>query len=108
MNPYIEKLNAFLETKPPVLKLEDAGSILELLCYYYCMTNSVDNAIIHCQFRSLNDALPKLSIDEFDAVFTITADLCLSYEKQAFMDGVLVGMQLFKELNEVPEVAPGV
>ena len=104
MNPYIEKLKTFLETKPPVLKFDDANTILDLLGYYYCVSNSVDNAIIHCQFRSLYDTLPKLTLEEFDAVFAITADLCLSYEKQAFMDGVLVGMQLFKELNGLPEI----
>lgn len=103
MNPYIEKLKTFLANKPPVLKFEDADTILELLCYYYCMANSVDNAMIHCQFRTLYDALPKLSLDEFDSVFAITADLCLSYEKQAFTDGVLVGMQLFEELRKLPE-----
>lgn len=103
MNPYIEKLKAFLETKHPVLKFDDADTILELLCYYYCASNSVDNTIIHCQFHALYDTLPRLSLDEFDAVFAITADLCLSYEKQAFMDGVLVGMQLFKELYGFPE-----
>lgn len=103
MNPYIEKLNHFLASQPPVIKDNSANTILELLCYYYCSANSVDSAIIHCQFRTLYDTLPKLSIEEFDAVFAITADLCLSYEKQAFMDGVLVGMQLFKELNALPE-----
>lgn len=103
MNPYIEKLKDFLKSRPPVLKFDDANSILELLCYFYCAGNSVDNAIIHCQFRALNDALPKLTLEEFDTVFAITADLCLSYEKQAFTDGVLVGMQLFKELNGLPE-----
>lgn len=103
MSPYIEKLKTFLETKPPVLKFDDANSILELLCYYYCMANAVDNTIIHCQFRTLQDTLPRLTIAEFDAVFAITADLCLSYEKQAFIDGVLVGMQLFEELHGVPE-----
>ena len=103
MNPYIEKLQTFLATKPPAIKIDDADTILELLCYYYCSANSVDNAIIHCQFRTLYDTLPKLSIEEFDSVFAITAELCLSYEKQAFIDGMHVGMQLFKELNGLPE-----
>lgn len=102
MNPYIEKLKQFLISQPPVIKDDDANTILELLCYYYCSANSVDSALIRCQFRAADDALPKLSIEEYDALFAITTDLCLSYEKQAFMDGVRVGMQLFQELNALP------
>lgn len=99
MNPYIEKLNEFLATQPPILRTEDAGTLLELLCYYYCCTNSVDSTLIRCQFHAAENALPKLSIEEYDAFFAITTELCLSYEKKAFTDGILVGMQLFKELN---------
>lgn len=99
MNPYIEKLNRFLADQPPVIRCEDAKTILELLCYYYCSFHSVDSAIIRSQFHDLHTTLPRLTFEEHDAVFAATTELCASYEKKAFMDGVQVGMQLFKELN---------
>ncbi len=102
MNPYIEKLKQFLISEPPVIKDDSASTILELLCYYYCSANTVDSALIRCQFSAAENALPKLSIKEYDAFFDITTHLCTSYEKKAFMDGVRVGMQLFQELNDLP------
>lgn len=102
MNPYIEKLKQFLLSEPPTFQDENANSILELLCYYYCSANTVDNASIRCQFHAAENALPKLTIEEYDAFFGITTHLCASYEKKAFMDGVQVGMRLFQELNDVP------
>ncbi len=102
MNQYIEKLKDFLISQPETLQDDNANSILELLCYHYCSTNTVDSALIRCQFHAAENALPKLSIEEYDAFFNITTQLCTSYEQKAFMDGVRVGMQLFQELNDLP------
>ena len=102
MNLYIENLKQFLISEPQNFQDEDANSILELLCYHYCATNTVDSALIRCQFHAAENALPKLTIEEYDAFFNITTQLCTSYEKKAFTDGVRVGMQLFQELNNLP------
>lgn len=100
MNRYIEKLKAFLAEQSSNFPFDDANSILEVLCYYYSCENSVDNAVIRCQFKELNDILSKLTLAEMDAVFAITCDLCASHTRKAFLDGIHAGMHLFMQLGE--------
>jgi hypothetical protein len=100
MNRYINKLKSFLANQSANFPFDDANSVLEVLCYYYCSTNSVDNAVIRCQFKELNDILCRLSLTENDAVFAITGDLCTSHMRKAFLDGVRAGMCLYHELDD--------
>lgn len=100
MNICIQNLKSFLSDQPANFPFIDGNSILEVLCYYYCASNSVDNALIRCQFKELNDILCKLTLAENDAVFTITGDLCTSHMRQAFIDGVRTGLHLFSELEK--------
>lgn len=102
MNRYIENLKSFLAEQTANYAYDDANSLLEMLYYYYTANNPVDNGVIRCQFKELNDILCHLSTAETDAVFSLTGDLCVSYERQAFLDGIHVGMRLFSELNELP------
>ena len=102
MNRYIENLKSFLSKQAPNYLYDDANSLLEMLCYYYTISNPVNNAVIRCQFKELDDVLCRLSLPEIDAVFSLTCDLCVSHERQAFLDGIHVGMRLFSELNELP------
>ena len=99
MNRYIENLRSFLLEQAPSFQYKDADSLLEMLCYYYCSANPVDNAVIRCQFKALNDTVRQMSVEESDAVFSAACDLCISYERQAFLDGLRTGMQLLTELN---------
>lgn len=102
MNRYIENLKSFLAEQAPNYSYDDINSLLEMLYYYYTISNPVDNAVIRCQFKELNDVLCHLSLKEIDAVFALTGDLCVAYERQAFLDGIHVGARLFSELNELP------
>lgn len=86
---------------------DDAHSLLEMLYYYYTAGNPVDNAVIRCQLKELNDVLSYLPLSENDAVFSFVVDLCITHERQAFLDGVHVGMRLFSELNELPSDVQG-
>lgn len=101
MNRYIENLKSFLAEQTNYI-YDDANSLLEMLYYYYTASNPVDNAVIRCQFKELNDVLRHLSLTEIDAVFSLAGDLCVTHERKAFLDGIHVGMQLFSELNELP------
>ena len=99
MNRYIENLKSFLVEQSPNFCFDDAKSMLDMLCYYYCSANPVDNAVIRCQFKVLNDIVRPMTVEESDAVFSVVCDLCLSYERQAFLDGLRAGMRLFSELS---------
>lgn len=101
MNRYIENLKGFLSEQSPHYGFDDANSLLEMLCYYYMEHNPVDSGVIRCQFRELDAILSKLSLSDNNAIFHLTGTLCASYEKQAFMDGIAVGWQLYTELNQI-------
>lgn len=100
MNYYIEKLKTFLAEQPPHYGYTDANSILEMLYCYYSEENPIDNAIIRCRFKELDNILCRLPLTDNDAVFSLTCKLCSSYEQQAFLEGIQVGMRLFEELGD--------
>lgn len=102
MNRYIENLKSFLAEQTPNYIYDDANSILELLCYCYMDSNPVDSAVIRYQFMEMDSILNRLSLAENDAIFSLVCNLCIAHERQAFRDGIQVGMQLFSELNELP------
>jgi len=106
MNRYIECLNEYLEAQAPSYGDEDAHSLLEMLYSFYSSENPVFNAEIRHQFQALDDILGQLTLPENDAVFSLTAQLCYAHERQAFMDGIHVGMRLFTELNGSPANHP--
>lgn len=101
MNRYIENLKAFLAKQAPNFGYDDASSILEMLYYYYTLANPVDNAVIRCQLKELDDVLRKLPQEDMDAVFDLSSGLCAACERQAFIDGIQVGIRLYTELAEV-------
>lgn len=98
MNRYIQNLRSFLAEQHPSFGFDDAHSILEMLYYYYTQDNPIDSALIRCRFKELDDRLPHLTVKENDAIFSVIMDLCSEYERQAFLQGVQVGMRLFDEL----------
>ena len=100
MKRYIEKLKNFLSEQSPDFGYNDADSILEMLYYCYTEENAVDSAVIRCQFKDLDDILSKLSWSENEKVFCLAIDLCICHAKQAFTEGVQVGMRLFTELQD--------
>ena len=99
MNRYIENLKTFLTEQASCFAYDDANSVLEMLCYYYMDANPVDNGVIRCQFKEVDTVLSKLSWVECERVFSLVVDLCMSHTRQAFIDGVHVGMRLFTELQ---------
>lgn len=98
MNQCVQNLKAFLAEQHPSFGFDDANSILEMLYYYYSQDNPVDSAVIRCRFKELDDQISHLTVKENNAVFSVVMGLCSEYERQAFLQGVQVGMRLFNEL----------
>ena len=98
MNPYIEKLKGYLQNSNE--KLETGGGILELLCYYYTEEHPLDTAVIRERMRQVDAILSRLSLEDNDAVFNLTVQICDEYIKQAFLIGARTGAQLILELQQ--------
>lgn len=103
MNRYIENLKSFLAEQTPCFGYDGAESLMEMLYYYYTVANPIDNAVICCQFKELNDILRRLTVEENDGIFDVVSDLCTAHERQAFLEGICVGLRLFTELSDLPE-----
>ena len=93
MNRYIEKLNAMLAEQPLKCDGTDADFVLDMLYFYYMDANPVDSAVVRCQFHELDKVLP-------NRVFLLSVGLCVSHAREAFSEGVKVGMRLFTELKK--------
>ena len=101
MNLNPKSLKSFLANNRPNFGYDDANSLMEMLHYYYTICNPVDNAAIRCQFNHLHEILYRFTPEDAETIFSVTADLCGSYERQAFIDGIHVGIRLFAELSEI-------
>ena len=60
MNPYLEKLKAYLAQWPPELGYDDMSSLLELLCYHFTVTHSIEDAIIRSQLLDVDNILKNI------------------------------------------------
>lgn len=98
MNHCIQNLKSFLAEQHPSFGFDDANSILEMLYYYYTQDNPIDSALIRCRVKELDECIPRLTGMESNAIFSATMGLCGEYERQAFLEGIQVGMRLFDEL----------
>lgn len=97
MNPYIEKLNAFLEQQP-AYKTADAASVLEVLQYYYTLEHPIDSTLIRCQFHEVDACLQRLTFEENNNLFRLICDLCCQHANDAFLRGLHTGLQLHTQL----------
>lgn len=57
-----------------------------MLYYYYAEDNPIDSAMIRYWFKELDDRISRLSIEENNAIFSLTVGLCAAYERQAFLE----------------------
>lgn len=93
----------YLAERPIQYGYDSAESLLELLCYCYMEKNPIENAVIHYQFKVLDDALSKLTLQENDKMMDTVVRLCFEYSKRAFSEGLRTGIQLTAELAEYRE-----
>ena len=100
MNPYLEKLKAYLAQWPPELGYDDMSSLLELLCYHFTVTHSIEDAIIRSQLLDVDNILKKLSPQEHTAISDKVCDLCMHYSGLAFAEGARTGARITLELLE--------
>ena len=91
MNPYLEKLCSALSdwNDPPVL---------EVLYGCYRELYPSDGEEICANFTALNDVLSKLTLKECDQVWDLTCRLCGDHEREGFLAGLHVGVELAMEL----------
>ena len=100
MDHYVNMLKAYLLENPSPSGNCQANSLLGMLycCYFQC--HNIENEQIKNHFDSLDSITSKLSAEESDQIFNISAALCEKYQQEAFCQGLLVGFRLFQELSQ--------
>ena len=100
MNPHIEKLKKYLDSQPVNAVCNDAKSLMDLLCYIYMTESPLDSATLRFQFQKADQILERLSLEENDQLFYLTMQICDTYIRMAFQDGIHVGYHLMAELSD--------
>ncbi len=98
MNPYIEKINAYLAEHAPDYCYQDARSLLEMFYNFYTESNPIDNSVLHAHYRKLDRYLQCFTAKEQDDLFSLIYSIYAEQEKAAFMEGLHVGTRLTLEL----------
>ena len=100
MKPYSEALRDHLQTHPYDIGDPDCENILNLLYRAYAETHESDPPEIQAGFMEMEEFLKTLPLDDNNAVFNLTCQLCTACEKKAFLDGLQFGAELMLELKE--------
>ena len=98
MKPISEALRTYLDTHPFDSGTCDSETVLEQLYQAYTDSHESDPTDITALFRELSEHLERLPLDTNNSIFRLTCDLCIAYEKKAFLDGVQYGAHLIHEL----------
>ena len=98
MKPISEALKAYIDTHPFDGGACDSETVLEQLYQAYSDSHESDPSNITALFRELSEFLETLPLDTNNSIFRLTCDLCIAYERKAFLDGVQYGAYLIHEL----------
>lgn len=98
MHIYLEALDRYLVDHIPTSDNMDIHSAVEFLYASYTEWNPIHTEEIKSNFRALGPIMDALSRTHADLLFTKVCDLCMAFEKEAFLDGLYMGAKLASEL----------
>ena len=99
MDEFMNALQTNLATQQPNFP-DNAESILEVLFDAYNEASGFDNAAIKSDFEELYRLMNDKPLKEIDEIIYAVCTLCRDHEKAGFVEGVMVGMSLTKEVNK--------
>ena len=99
MDEFLNALQSKLDTLQPNYP-DNAESILDVLFDAYNESSGFDNAAIKADFEELYQLMNGKPLKEIDEIIYAVCTLCRDHEKAGFVEGVMVGMSLTKEVNK--------
>ena len=99
MKSISEALGAYMQTHPFESGDPDCRTVLDQLYHAYTDSYKSDPPDITALFRELSEYLETLPMDTNNSIFRLTCDLCIAYERKAFLDGLQYGAELILELQ---------
>lgn len=77
----------------------NAKDIGDRLYWYYMEHSRIDNDKTNACYAALREKV-NLPLREYDEVLYIVSDLCLEHGRQAFSEGLKVGMLMMQEMGK--------
>ena len=98
MNPYFEKLKAYIDAHPP--NYGDGESVLTMLYECHNESNPYDYEQIKEDFNELYSLMNGMELREMDRIIYPVCKLCRDHERSGFIEGIKIGVLLQAELTE--------
>ena len=99
MESIIVRLDEYIKTHPVDLGDSECKTVLDQLYQAYAESHESDPPEIGDGFSKLEDYLCALPLADNNAVFKLCCQLCTTYERKGFLDGVQYGAHLMCELG---------
>ena len=94
-----EALRAYMLAHPFESGDPDCKPVLDQLYHVYTDSHESNPPDITALFRELSEHLETLPLDTKNSIFRLACDLCIAYERKAFLDGLQYGAELILELQ---------
>ena len=98
MEKILQNLKIYIETHPFDSGSDACATVLDQLYLAYANSHESDPPEIRDGFKELDKFLEGLSLDDNNAVWNLCCQICTAYEHKAFIDGLLYGAFLMREV----------
>ena len=99
MDKIAQQLKAYIDTHPFDPGDSDCETVLDQLYQAYAESHESDPPEISDGFKELEEYLCSIPLEDNNTVFSICCCLCSAYEYKSFIDGLLYGAHLIKNLH---------
>ena len=98
MDKITKRLKDYIDAHPFDPGDSDCETVLDQLYQAYAESHESDPLEISDGFKELDKFLEGLSLDDNNAVWNLCCQICTDYEHKAFIDGLLYGAFLMREV----------
>ena len=98
MDKITKRLKDYIDAHPFDPGDSDCETVLDQLYQAYAESHESDPPEIRDGFKELDDLLGDLSLNDNNAVWNLCCQICTAYEHKAFIDGLLYGVFLMREV----------
>ena len=96
MNQFYDALKRIVTDHQP--NFGDGDSVLTMLYEAYSECNRLDDAQIKDDFHELYQLMNGMDLREMDRIIYPVCKLCRDHERSGFVNGIIIGAMLNKEL----------
>ena len=94
----LQKYISYVTSCMPDLGDCDCETVLDQLYLAYAESHESDPQEIRDGFKELDTLLARLPLADNNSVWHLCCQLCMAYERKAFLDGLQYGAHLMNEL----------